>query len=40
MLRGVCEVREREKKNSYVAFLDISKAYDSVWREDLWQKMR
>ena len=40
MLRGVCEVRKREKKNSYLAFLDISKANDSVWRERLWHMMR
>ena len=40
MLRGVCEVRKRAKKNSYLASLDISKAYDSVWREELWHKMR
>ena len=40
MLRGVCEVWEREKKNSYLVVLDISKAYDSVWREELWHKMR
>ena len=26
----VCEVQKREKKNSYLAFLDISKAYGSV----------
>ena len=32
--------RRREKKNSYLAFLDISKAYDSLWREELWHKMR
>ena len=40
MLRGVCELRKREKKTSYLAFLDVSKAYDSVWREVLWCKMR
>ncbi len=27
------------KKNS-LAFLDISMAYDTVWREGLWYKMR
>ena len=40
MLRGVCEVQKREKKNSYLSFLDISKAYESMWREGLWHKMR
>ena len=40
VLRGVCELRKREKKTSYWALLDASKAYDSVWREGLWCKMR
>ena len=34
VLGGVCEVRKSEI-NLYLAFLDISKAYDSVWREGL-----
>ena len=34
VLRGVCEVWNKEKKNSYLAFLDISKAFGNVWRED------
>ena len=37
MLRGVYELRKSEKKTSY---LDVSKAYDSAWREGLWYKMR
>ena len=36
----MCELRKREKKTSYLAFLDVSKAYDSVWMEELWCKMR
>ena len=40
MLRGVCEVWKREKKNSYLAFLDITIAYECVWREGSWHKMR
>ena len=44
MLRSVIGaercVWRREKKNSYLAFLDISEAYDNVWREGLWYKMR
>ena len=39
ILRGVCELRRKEKKGTYVAFLDVSKAYDTVWREGLWKKM-
>ena len=38
VLRGICKVQKREK--SSLAFLDISKAYDSVWREALWHKMK
>ena len=40
MLRGVCELRKREKKTSYLAFLDVRKAYDGVWREGLRCEMR
>ena len=36
----MCELRKREKKSSYLVFLDVSKAYDSVWTEKLWCKMR
>ena len=24
----------------FMAFLDVSKAYGTVWREELWMKMR
>ena len=40
VLSDVCEVWKKEKKNSYLAFLDISKAYVNVWRDRLWHKMR
>ena len=40
VLRDVCELQKKEKKNSYLAFLDFSKAYESVWREGLGHKMR
>ncbi len=33
VLMGLCELRKTEKKTSYLAFLDVSKAYDSVLRE-------
>ena len=36
----MCELRIREKETSCLAFLDVSKAYDSVWREGLWCKLR
>ena len=31
-IRGLCEIWKRERF-SYLAFLDISKVYDSVWRD-------
>ena len=40
VLRGVCELRRRRRKGTYLAFLDVSKAYDTVWQEGLWEKMR
>ena len=40
ILRGVCELRRKEKKGTYMAFLDVSEAYDTVWREGLWRKMQ
>ena len=39
-VEGVCVLGKREKKTSHLAFLDISKAYYSVWVEGLWCKMR
>ena len=30
----------KRRKGTYLAFLDVSKAYDTVWREGLWEKMR
>ena len=33
------ELQNREKK-TYLTFLDVSKAYNSVRREELWCKMR
>ena len=39
-LRGICELRRRKRRGTYMAFLDVSKAYDTVWREGLWKKMR
>ena len=31
ILRGVCELRRKGKKGTYMSFLDVSKAYDTVW---------
>ena len=40
ILRGVFELRRKEKKGTYMAFLDVSKAYDTVWCDGLWRKMQ
>ena len=40
ILRGACELRKRKKKSTWLGFMDVSKAYDTVWREGLWRKMR
>ena len=39
ILRGVCELRKRKKKSTWLGFMDVSKAYSTVWREGLWMKM-
>ena len=40
MLRGLCELRKRKMKTSFLVFQVVGKAYDSVWRERLWCQMR
>ena len=40
VLRNVLEMRRKQGLDSVVAFLDVRKAYDTVWREGLWWKMR
>ena len=40
ILSGVCELRKRKKKSTWLGFMDVSEAYDTVWREGLWKKMR
>ena len=31
--------KKKEGKPTYACFLDIKKAYDTVWREGLWDKL-
>ena len=40
ILRGGCELRRKEKKRTYMVFLDVCKVYDTVWCEGLWRKMQ
>ena len=39
-MRSVCKLRRKEKKGPYMAFLDISKGYDTVWHEVLRRKLQ
>ena len=34
-LQGICALRKSKKDKTFLAFLDISKAFDRVWREGL-----
>lgn len=38
-LSQVLEMARKRRKKVYMAFLDVRKAYDRVWREALWGKM-
>ena len=40
MLNNVIEGRRREGKPTVVAFLDVRKAYDTVWQSGLWQVLK
>ena len=35
----IVQGRLREGKQTYAFFLDVQKAYDTVWRDGLWVKM-
>ena len=32
VVNGVCQLRRGEGKKTWLAFLDLRKAYDSMWR--------
>ena len=38
-LTEILKHRQKEGKKTVIAYLDITKAYDSVWREGLWRKL-
>ena len=38
-LSQVLEIARKRKRKVYMAFLDVRKAYDRVWRNALWAKM-
>ena len=35
-LNGICSLRKASKLKTYIAFLDLLKAFDRVWREGLY----
>ena len=39
VVSGIAQLRRIEGKKTWMAFLDLKKAYDSVWREGLWEKL-
>ena len=39
VLYSLIEILKQQKKKLYCAFIDFSKAFDSVWRIGLWKKM-
>ena len=39
VVSGIAQLRRIEGKKTWMAFLHLKKAYDSVWREVLWAKL-
>ena len=39
-LTSIIEMRKAKKKDTFVAFIDFSKAYDSIPRDKLWTKLK
>ena len=37
---GIGQIRRSQGKKTWMAFLDLRKAFPSVWREGLWEKMK
>ena len=40
LLKEIVEGRREEKKKAYILFLDVKKAYDTVWQKGLWKKLK
>jgi len=39
LLRMILQYRRHQQRYTYVAFIDLRKAFDLVWREGLWEKL-
>ena len=40
VVSGIGQIRRSQGKKTWMAFLDFKKAFPSVWREGLWEKMK
>ena len=40
VIRQLVEKHLEKGKKMFAAFIDLEKAYDKVWREDLWRALR
>ena len=40
MVSGIGQIRRSQGKKTWMAFLDLRKAFPGVWREGLWEKMK
>ena len=40
VVSGIGQIRRSQGKKTWMAFLDFKKAFPSVWREVLWEKMK
>ena len=38
-LLEICRSRRSQGKKTFLAFIDVQKAYDTVWREGVWRRM-
>ena len=39
MLSEVVQARKEQNKSTYLCFIDVKKAYDTVWQAGLWSKV-
>ena len=40
VLKSLCDIMKFQKKKLFVAFIDYVKAFDKIWRQGLWYKLK
>ena len=40
LLQNILDIQRKNKNNIFLAFIDFKKAYDRVWRNELWNSLR